>query len=175
MQSKEKHLTDKQQRFIEEYCIDFNATQAAIRAGYSEKTAHDIGCENLKKPNIAASIKNRLDDLAMSAGEALKRLGDMARGSLSHFTNDDNSGIDLESEYAKANFHLIKELESTEVYGDEHNKVLKTKIKIHDAQAALINILKMHGKFIEKIDITTLGERIPSSFNINIKGDGKDG
>ena len=49
-------LTDKQQRFVEEYLIDLNATQAAIRAGYSENTAAVIGCENLAKPYIAEAI-----------------------------------------------------------------------------------------------------------------------
>ena len=42
-------LTDKQKRFCEEYLIDLNATQAAIRAGYSENTAQQIGSENLSK------------------------------------------------------------------------------------------------------------------------------
>lgn len=50
-------LTAKQQRFVEEYCVDWNATQAAIRAGYSEKTAALIGHENLRKPNVAAAIQ----------------------------------------------------------------------------------------------------------------------
>ena len=43
-------LTAKQQRFVDEYLIDLNATQAAIRAGYNEKTAFSIGTENLRKP-----------------------------------------------------------------------------------------------------------------------------
>lgn len=51
-----KELTDKQKRFVEEYLIDLNATQAAIRAGYSAKTAGSIGEENLKKPEIKAAI-----------------------------------------------------------------------------------------------------------------------
>lgn len=42
-------LTPKQKRFVEEYLVDCNATQAAIRAGYSPKTAYSIGQENLKK------------------------------------------------------------------------------------------------------------------------------
>ena len=49
-------LTAKQRCFVEEYLVDLNATQAAIRAGYSEKTAADIGCENLTKPNIQQAI-----------------------------------------------------------------------------------------------------------------------
>lgn len=50
-------LTPKQQRFVQEYLIDFNATQAAIRAGYSAKTAQVIGAENLTKPMVAAEIQ----------------------------------------------------------------------------------------------------------------------
>jgi phage terminase small subunit len=50
-------LTPKQSRFIEEYLVDLNATQAAIRAGYSHKTAYSIGQENLKKPEIARVIE----------------------------------------------------------------------------------------------------------------------
>lgn len=50
-------LTPKQERFVQEYLIDLNATQAAIRAGYNEKTAGSIGFENLKKPEIAKAIE----------------------------------------------------------------------------------------------------------------------
>ncbi len=49
-------LTPKQQAFVNEYLIDLNATQAAIRAGYSKKTARFIGAENLTKPDIEAAI-----------------------------------------------------------------------------------------------------------------------
>jgi len=49
-------MTPKQQRFVTEYLIDLNATQAAIRAGYSENTAYAIGYENLSKPEIAEAI-----------------------------------------------------------------------------------------------------------------------
>ncbi|MCI5049982.1 MAG: terminase small subunit [Rickettsiales bacterium] len=50
-------MTPKQARFVEEYLIDLNATQAAIRAGYSEKTAGQIGEQNLKKLEIAQAIE----------------------------------------------------------------------------------------------------------------------
>ena len=49
---KPKKLTAKQQKFIDEYLIDLNATQAAIKAGYNEKCAKEIGYENLTKPHI---------------------------------------------------------------------------------------------------------------------------
>ena len=52
-------LSPKQKRFVEEYLIDFNATQAAIRAGYSNKTAYSIGQENLKKPEIQKAISQK--------------------------------------------------------------------------------------------------------------------
>lgn len=57
--SNEGKLTPKQARFVDEYLIDLNATQAAIRAGYSKKTAGSIGDENLKKPAIAAEVVKR--------------------------------------------------------------------------------------------------------------------
>lgn len=55
-------LTAKQAAFVQEYLVDFNATQAAIRAGYSEKTAGKIGFENLQKPEIQAAIKDAMGD-----------------------------------------------------------------------------------------------------------------
>lgn len=52
-------LTEKQKRFVDEYLVDLNATQAALRAGYSEKTAYSIGQENLKKPEIQLRLQER--------------------------------------------------------------------------------------------------------------------
>ena len=49
-------LTMKQKCFVEEYLVDLNATQAAIRADYSPKTARAIGAENLTKPDIAEAV-----------------------------------------------------------------------------------------------------------------------
>lgn len=57
-------LTPKQQRFVEEYLIDLNATQAAIRAGYSKHTARSVGSENLTKPDIAAAIAEGQQEVA---------------------------------------------------------------------------------------------------------------
>ena len=53
-------MTEKQKRFCDEYLIDLNATQAAIRAGYSKRTAAVIGVENLKKPNIKKYIDEHI-------------------------------------------------------------------------------------------------------------------
>jgi len=69
-------LTPKQERFIKEYLIDLNATQAAIRAGYSKKTAESIGYENLRKPQIEQAIarytKKHADKVGLSVDEVLE-------------------------------------------------------------------------------------------------------
>ena len=57
-------LTEKQKAFVREYLVDLNATQAAIRAGYSENTARVIACENLMKPNISEAIEKALQERA---------------------------------------------------------------------------------------------------------------
>jgi phage terminase small subunit len=59
-------LTPKQQRFCEEYLIDLNGTQAAIRAGYSKKTAKEISAQNLTKLNIAEFIQELKDNRSKS-------------------------------------------------------------------------------------------------------------
>lgn len=61
-------MTKKQKRFCEEYLIDLNATQAAIRAGYSPDTAKAIGCENLTKPDIRAHIDRAMAERSKRTG-----------------------------------------------------------------------------------------------------------
>ena len=55
-------LTDKQKKFIDEYLVDLNATQAAMRAGYKEKAAYRTGAENLRKPQIQEEIQKRMQE-----------------------------------------------------------------------------------------------------------------
>ncbi|PNQ82685.1 terminase small subunit [Paenibacillus sp. F4] len=75
-------LTAKQKSFVQEYLVDLNATQAAIRAGYSVKTAEAIGHENLKKPKIAELIQKSMDERAakveITADMVLQRWWDIA-------------------------------------------------------------------------------------------------
>lgn len=77
-------LTAKQKRFCDEYLIDLNATQAAIRAGYSKKTANRIGAENLTKPVIKEYIDARMAEkesqLIAEQDEVLKYLTSVMRG-----------------------------------------------------------------------------------------------
>ena len=58
--AKKAKLTEKQQRFVDEYLIDLNATQAAIRAGYSVKTANEQGSQNLAKLSIQQAIAEQM-------------------------------------------------------------------------------------------------------------------
>lgn len=73
-------LNAKQLRFVQEYLLDLNATQAAIRAGYSAKTAAATGAENLRKPHIAQAIAEaqykRATRTETDAAFVLKRLAD---------------------------------------------------------------------------------------------------
>lgn len=77
-------MTAKQKLFCDEYLIDLNATQAAIRAGYSERTARAIGTENLAKPVIKEYIEQRMsekeDALIADQNEVLKYLTSVLRG-----------------------------------------------------------------------------------------------
>ena len=76
-------MTAKQQMFCDEYLIDLNATQAAIRAGYSKKTARSIGQENLTKPYIRAYIEKRMAEkeeaLIAKQDEVMKYLTSVMR------------------------------------------------------------------------------------------------
>lgn len=82
----EKKMTAKQQRFCDEYLIDLNATQAAIRAGYSKKTATVIAAENLTKPNIKEYIEKRMAEkeaaLIAKQDEVMKFLTSVMRREL---------------------------------------------------------------------------------------------
>lgn len=77
-------MTEKQKRFCDEYLVDCNATQAAIRAGYSEKTAHSIGAENLIKPELKIYIDEQLEKLhsekTADAQEVMEYLTSVMRG-----------------------------------------------------------------------------------------------
>lgn len=67
-------LTPKQARFVAEYLIDLNATQAAIRAGYSEKAARVVGCQNLTKPNISEAVRIAIEEKLTSLDLSFDRI-----------------------------------------------------------------------------------------------------
>ena len=108
-------FTAKQQRFIEEYTVDFNATQAAIRAGYSERTAYSIGQGNLNKPEIDDAIKKRIAEKQMAADEASIRMADAARFDIGPYLRGAGRSqwVDIESLIADGYGWVIKGLKYT--------------------------------------------------------------
>ena len=90
---KQKELTSKQRRFTKEYLVDLNATQAAIRAGYSAKRADAIGHENLRKPVIAEAIQeaknSRSERCQIDADYVLSRLVEIDQTNIGDILNDD--------------------------------------------------------------------------------------
>lgn len=151
--AKERALTGKERRFVEEYCACFNATKAAIRAGYSELSARQIGSENLSKPYISKAIKERMEALSMPAEEGIKRLTDMGRASFEQFLRLSESGtieINLASEEAKDNLHLIKKVKQQKRVVTTDTAVMVTityEVELHDAKDAIKTLLEVQGKF----------------------------
>lgn len=82
-------LTPKQERFVQEYLVDLNATQAAIRAGYSEKTADKIGPELLGKTSISAAIRKaqqgRQKRTEITQDMVIEKLAEIALGKATDF------------------------------------------------------------------------------------------
>jgi phage terminase small subunit len=140
------NLTDKQQAFINEYLKCWNATEAAIKAGYSEKTARQIGAENLSKPYIAELIASRIAEQKMSADETLLSLAEIARGDMSDFFSVYGKVPVLDFEKAQKNgkLGLIKKLSM---------KPDGISFELYDKQAALNTFAKHHGLINDKVDI----------------------
>ena|SRR3990167_7779780 len=128
-------FTDKQQAFINEYLKCWNATEAARRAGYSERSAQQIGSENLLKPVISFEIRRRIDEQTMSADEALLRLSNQARATFGDVVKLQGGlpFIDWEKAVAIGAIDNIKEITFKEG---------SVTVKLHDSQAALVHILR---------------------------------
>jgi phage terminase small subunit len=164
-EQKEKKLTHKEQRFIEEFTVDFSAAQAAIRSDYSKRTAKVIGYQNLNKAHIQSAINERLKRLSMSAEEAAKRLTDWGRGSFEPFTKEDpDFGVvlDLSTPEARESLHLIRRMKQTKREmtsgGDTVGFEYVTEVELHDAKDAVIQIAKIHGQFVARLDHTSGGK-----------------
>lgn len=135
-------LTHKQQRFVDEFLQSFNATQAALAAGYSEKTAYSIGSENLKKPEIIDAIEATLRPHAMTAAEVLFHLSEIARGDIGEVL-DDNGNLDLKAARRLQKTRLIKRIKSR-AYTTEDSDVSETEVELHDRLRALELLAKYH-------------------------------
>lgn len=152
-------ITAKQQRFVDEYLIDLNATQAAIRAGYSRKTANRIAAENLTKPVIANLIAKRQQDRSVRTKITQDRvLQEYARIAFFDprklFDDDGNpkniTEIDDDTAAAIAGMDVQEICES----GDSQRVISRLKkYKIADKKGALDSVAKHLGMFTDKVDL----------------------
>ena len=134
-------MTLKQQRFADEYIITGNATQAAIKVGYSKKTAYSIGQRLLKKVEISEYIKKRTEEQfnerSMSIAEALALSASIARG-------------EPQKRYSKKVVKSNGE-ETEEVIVGEYTPC------IEDRQRSIDHILKVSGAYLDRKEIDIQG------------------
>lgn len=129
-------MTDKQKRFCEEYMIDLNATQAAIRAGYSPKTAHQTGAENLSKPVIQNCIAQLQAEQSrrtgVNADRVVRELARIAFANASDLIDPETASVKLDaSRDDLAAVQSIK-VKSFGEDGLEHEVKLADKLKALD-------------------------------------------
>ena len=132
-------LTDKQQRFVEEYLIDLNATQAAIRAGYSADTARQIGAENLSKLVIQEAIQDAQNKRAKRVNVTQD---DILKGLLEIIAMSTGKQKITETELSKVDGSIVP------------MDVEKVCFEPHAANKALELLGKHLGMFKDKVDVT---------------------
>lgn len=152
-----KKLSDKQIRFCKEYVIDFNATRAALDAGYSKKTAYSIGHENLKKPEIqlyiqtlVKKVENKLEITQERILQEYARLAFFDIGNLYDETGKLKAIDDLDEDTRRAIVGLDITVESSAENGSTD---YVKKVKMADKKGALQDLAKINNMFIEKVDL----------------------
>ena len=138
-------LTAKQQVFVEEYLVDLNATQAAIRAGYAKKTARFIGCENLTKPNIAAAITTAMQErsarVQLEADDVLQHLKAIALSNICNYLSYGPNGVVLKDSRGLTDVQSAAIEEVAETVGSKGRRTVT--FKLHD-KAKAINMAMKH-------------------------------
>lgn len=146
-------LTEKQQRFVEEYLIDLNATQAAIRAGYSVKTADAIGCENLKKPNIQQAVSKAMAERSKRTGINQDRvILELARIGFVKMTDVVDSNAQIKENAADDDLACIESIKYKSSNTDS-GTVVEREVKIGSKLKALELLGKHLGMWNDKLDV----------------------
>ena len=143
-------MTKKQKRFVEEYLIDLNATQAAIRAGYSPATAKEIGCENLTKPNIAAAVSQAMAERSRRTGINQDRvLQELARIGFAKITDVvDPETAKIRPDASDDDLACIQSIKiKPSEFGTERE------VKLYDKKSALVDLGKHLGLFKDKLEL----------------------
>lgn len=149
-------LTDKQERFVQEYLIDLNATQAAIRAGYSPDSARQMGAENLSKPDIADAIaaraKKHSEKLDLSAERTLAAIAEIAFGDIRKMFDADGAlrrPQDWDDETAAA----VAGMDVVTVSAGEGMVEHVAKIRRTDRLRALDMLARHHSLYNDKLEV----------------------
>ena len=168
-----KPLSRKHEKFINEYLKCWNGTRAYMRV-YPKASYESAGVrasELLGNDRISAVISERIKESQMSADEALEILAAHARGDIGQFS-DRLGQLDLQAAKEAGISRLIKKFKQKTVTKigkgdtDDDTEIHDVEIELYDAQAAAEKILRIHGKFIEKHEISGNGQTI----NVTIKG-----
>ena len=148
-------MTAKQKRFCEEYLIDLNATQAAIRAGYSVESAGSIGSENLQKLDIRTRIDKALAERSRRTGInadlvliELARIGRVNAIDVINMT--DASLLEDASRDDTAAVASVK----VKITPTEDGSIVEREIKLHDKTKALELAGKHLGMFSDKLELS---------------------
>lgn len=158
-------LTHKQELFVKEYLVDLNATQAAIRAGYSEKTAKDIGCQNLAKLDIAEAIQEafnaRAKRVEITADRVLLEIARSAFVDPAEYFSSNGSLLEIHAmpEETRRSISGVKvRKERSGEYDDDGKPLMDTitEIKVNDKTRNL-ELLGKHLKlFSDRLEIETI-------------------
>lgn len=153
--NKPQRLTPKQSLFIQEYLVDLNATKAAIRSGYSKKTAAQMGAENLTKPVITQAImsamNNRTETVETSAKYVLDRLYQEVEADLADLYDIDGSLKHVREWPEIWRKGLVFGVDVIEMGDGAAGKV--TKLKISDRVKRLELIGKHHAMFTSNVNL----------------------
>ena len=161
-------LTPKQKTFCEEYLIDLNGTQAAIRAGYSEKTAYSIASENLSKPNIQQFVQELADERSkrtqITSDSVLQELAKMGFANMEDFTTVREGLLVADmTDLTRDQMATIQEF-TVDTRKDGDDTIEKFRFKLADKRGSL-DLLGKHLKlFTDRVE-----HSVPEgvSFNMN--------
>lgn len=151
--AKKGKLTEKQQCFVDEYLIDLNATQAAIRAGYSVKTADTIGCENLTKPNIQRAIAEHMAERSRRTGVNQDRVVlELAKIAFVRMTDIVDSNGRIKQDASADDLSCIESIKYKES-DNEFGGSVEREVKIASKMKALELLGKHLGMWNDKLDV----------------------
>ncbi len=146
-------LTEKQQRFVDEYLIDLNATQAAIRAGYSAKTANEQGTQNLAKLSIQTEIAKRMAERSKRTGVNQDRVVlELAKIAFVKMTDIVDEHGKIKDSAAEDDLACIESIKYKESESDTGSSV-EREVKISSKLKALELLGKHLGMWNDKLDV----------------------